>query len=143
MNNDIDTRIEDAPDRALKLRPLPGKRDDTHNEGDRDFILEVPEDFAEELIAAGWLVRPGRERPDGGHYPPSIKVTVRFDTIPPVIEHNEWSAYTVADHLRQLDDDALATMIVDTFLSRRWDGRCAARLHDAVLSYLKEPYEQK
>jgi len=86
MNNGIDIRIEDAPGRALKFRHLSGKRDDTHNEGDRDFILELPEDFAEELIAAGWRVRLGKERPDGGHYPPSIKVTVRFDTVPPVIE---------------------------------------------------------
>jgi len=58
-------------------------------------------------------------------------------------EHNEWSAYTVADYMRQLDDDALATMIVDMFLSDGTDEAYEVMMHDAVLSYLKEPYEQK
>lgn len=71
--------IEGATLKDVKFRHFSGEKDLNHKNGGRDFVIELPDDFAEELVLAGWRVKQGKEREDGTKYRDSINVKVKLE----------------------------------------------------------------
>lgn len=79
-------RLENVSGADIKFRHFSGEKDQYHAQGQRDFNIALPEDFADELIVKGWRVKLGKEKEDGTRYAPMIKVKVNFSSFkPPVI----------------------------------------------------------
>lgn len=124
-------------DARICSRNFSGKADQYNTAGFRNFTVVLDEDLGEELIEQGWNVKrkPAREPGEPDRY--FLKVTVRFDKIPPVVKLVTSKNITVLDEstVGQLDT-AIITKIDLELYKRHWEvnGRTGFK------AYLKTGY---
>jgi hypothetical protein len=74
--------IEDA-DIIMPLRNFSGKERKYNKEGDRNFIIRLPEDLATQMLDDGWNVKYLKPNEVGDDPTPIIAVKVKYDIRPP------------------------------------------------------------
>jgi hypothetical protein len=81
MSNENKTfMIEDA---IIKFSNFSGKEDKFNPAGVRNFVVQLPEDVAQQMIEDGWNVNYLKPREEGDDAVPIIRIGVRFDIRPP------------------------------------------------------------
>ena len=74
-------KVENA---RIMFRNFQGKKTDYNEEGNRNFVLFVPEEDVESLLSYGWNVKrlkPREDNPDGQAY---LTVKVKYGPLPPI-----------------------------------------------------------
>lgn len=77
-----DLNVEDA---KIVLRNFAGKEGRLNAEGQRNFLLLLPDDVANRLIDQGWHVKYLKPREEGEPEQAFIKVKVKFGKYPPTV----------------------------------------------------------
>lgn len=85
-NSGIRTNNVTIEGARILFRNFAGKEGQYNREGDRNFALLLPEDTAEDMLAAGWNVKYLKAREEGDSPQPYVPVAVKFGGVrPPAI----------------------------------------------------------
>lgn len=73
------------PETRLIYRNFAGRKDKFNKNGNREFGAVIPTDLADQLVEEGWLVKCTPPRNEGDDPLCFLRVSLRFDIMPPKI----------------------------------------------------------
>ena len=98
--------LEEVKGSEIVFRHLSGVKEPGNKYGERAFSVEISDELAEELNAAGWKVSFGQEKPEGnGKYSSKVKVDLYFDSEywRPTIRRYSSDGYDILDKENVID----------------------------------------